>query len=53
MNSNQNGFQQGPGPGSYQVNVKQLKNGGYMGRKVGEKAKENAMDNFYKYQPKN
>lgn len=42
-----------PGPGAYQIAHQQIKNsGGYMGRKMEQKKKESAMDNFYKYDPK-
>lgn len=43
-----------PGPGTYEV-AKRLaegNGGGYMGRKLEEKQRESAMENFYKYSPK-
>jgi hypothetical protein len=42
-----------PGPGTYEVSCCLADgSGGYMGRKLEEKPRENAMDNFYKYSPK-
>jgi hypothetical protein len=41
-----------PGPGSYEINQKEAEyKCGYMGRKLEQKMAENAMDNFYKYDP--
>ena len=42
-----------PGPGAYEVAGKySIGHGGYMGRKVEKKKKDNlSMDNFYRYDP--